>query len=270
MNCKIISDSSSNIFALDGVDYTYVPLKIISSEKEYVDTPDLDVDGMIEDLKKIKTPTSTSCPNAQEWSDAFADAACAFAVTISGNLSGSCSAATQAAKEHGKVFVVDSLSAGAEMQLIIEKLREYIQSGMEYEAICETIKTYQKTTKLIFCLQSLNNLARNGRVGMASAKIAGVLGIRVIGKASDEGTLEPQHKCPGERKALATIWEDMRKEGYRGGKVRINHCRNEAAAQQLKTTIHQAFPTADVAIVPCTALCSFYAEEGGLIIGYET
>lgn len=62
MNCKIISDSSSNIFALDGVDYTYVPLKIISSEKEYVDTPDLDVDGMIEDLKKSKPPLPPPVP----------------------------------------------------------------------------------------------------------------------------------------------------------------------------------------------------------------
>jgi len=270
MHYKIISDSSSNIFSLDGIDYGYVPLKIVSPEKEYIDTPELDAAAMIEDLKKVKAPTRTSCPNVQEWSDAFQDAEAAFAVTISSNLSGSCSAAMQAAEEHGKVFVIDSLSAGAEMQLIIEKLRAYIQSGMEYDAICEAIKEYQKTTKLIFCLESLTNLARNGRVGIATAKIAGVLGIRVVGKASDEGTLEPLHKCPGERKALATIREDMQKEGYHGGKVRINHCRNEAAAKQLKTAICQVFPDADVAIVPCAALCSFYAEQGGMIIGYET
>jgi len=270
MQYKIVSDSSSNLFALPGANYAYVPLKIISPEKEYTDTPDLDVNAMIEDLKKVKAPTRTSCPNMQEWSDAFAGAEKVFAVTISSNLSGSCSAAMQAAQERGNAFVVDSLSAGAEMQLIIEKLHEYIRSGMEYDAICQAIKEYQKHTKLIFCLESLNNLARNGRVGMATAKIAGVLGIRVVGKASDEGTLEPQHKCPGERKALAAIWEDMQKEGYQGGKVRINHCLNEAAAQQLKMTIRQAWPKADIAIVPCTALCSFYAEEGGMIIGYET
>lgn len=269
MNYKIVSDSSSNIFDLPGANYAYVPLKINADGKEYVDTPDLDVGQMIEDLKKVKGPSGTSCPNVLEWSDAFDGADAAFAVTISSNLSGSCSAAMQAADEKANIFVVDSLSAGAEMQLIIEKLHEHIQSGMEYDAICRAITEYQKHTKLIFCLESLNNLARNGRVGMATAKIAGVLGIRIVGKASDVGTLEPQHKCRGERKALSTIWEDMQKEGYHGGKVRINHCMNEAAAQQLKFSIHQTFPEADVAIVPCTALCSFYAEEGGLIIGYE-
>lgn len=269
MNYKIVSDSSSNLFSLPTVPYTTVPLKIVSSEKEYIDAPGLDIGQMIDDLKKIKTPTRTSCPNIQEWCDAFADADVAFAITISGNLSGSYAAAAQAANEHGNVFVIDSLSTGGEMQLIIEKLLEYIQSGMDYDAICAAIGEYQKSTKLIFCLQSLTNLARNGRVGIATAKIAGVLGIRVVGKASDVGTLEPQHKCRGERKALAAIWEDMQAEGYCGGKVRINHCLNEAAAQQLKSTIHQTYPKADISIIPCAGLCSFYAEEGGLIIGYE-
>ena len=48
---------------------------------------------------------------------------------------------------------------------------------------------------LIFVLQSLKNFANNGRVSPAVAKIAGIMGICIIGKASDVGTLEPIHKC---------------------------------------------------------------------------
>ena len=79
MTYKIVSDSSSNLFSMDGVDYAYVSLKINSPEKEYIDTPDLDLNGMIEDLKHVKGPTRTSCPNVHEWSEAFADADYAFA-----------------------------------------------------------------------------------------------------------------------------------------------------------------------------------------------
>ena len=270
MHYKIVSDSSSNLFALPGANYDFVSLKINAPNKEYLDSPTQDVTQMIEELKLVKAPTHTSCPNIQDWSDAFADAEAVFAVTISGNLSGSYASAVQAAEGRKNIFVIDSLSTGGEMQLIIEKLHEWIETGMDYEEICHSITQYQKRTKLIFCLESLSNLAKNGRVSMATAKIAGVLGIRVVGKASAEGTLEPQHKCPGERRALATIWSDMCNEGYQGGKVRINHCLNEAAAKKLQETILQTYPAADVEIVPCTALCSFYAEEGGLIIGYET
>ena len=48
MNYIIVSDSSSDLHELPGANYTSVPLKIITSEKEYNDNADCDVDGMIE------------------------------------------------------------------------------------------------------------------------------------------------------------------------------------------------------------------------------
>ena len=57
--------------------------------------------------------------------------------------------------------------------------------------------------------------------------------------------------------------------GYKGGKVRIHHSLNLAAAEKLKNLILAEFPSADVRIVPCTGLCSYYAERGGMIIGFE-
>ena len=269
MKYKIVSDSASNLFELSGVDYACVPLKIISPTQEYVDTPALDVDGMIEDLKKAKGPTRTSCPNAYEWAEAFAGADYVFAVTITSNLSGSCSAAMQAASERENVYVVDTLSAGAEIQLIIEKLRDLILEGHDFETIKQQIQAYQAHTHLLFSLESLTNLARNGRVSPAVAKIAGVLGLRLVGKASDHGTLEPMHKVRGEKKAIATIYSDMREVGYKGGRVCISHCQNPDAAKSLEVLIRSEFPKADINIVPCTALCSFYAESGGLLVGYE-
>ena len=269
MMMKIVADSSSNLFTVPGVEYDFVPLKINSPTQEYVDTPDLDLDGMIEDLKKAKGPTRTSCPNVHEWSEAFKGADYAFAVTITSNLSGSYSAAVQAASEMDNVYVIDSLSTGGEMQLIIEKLRELIQAGKDFETIKAEIQVYQTHTHLLFSLESLNNLARNGRVSPTVAKIAGVLGLRLVGKASDVGTLEPMHKVRGEKKAMATMWEEMKNNGYQGGKVVISHCRNLPASQLLESHILAEYPQAHVQIVPCTALCSFYAEEGGLIVGYE-
>ena len=266
---KIVSDSASNLFQLSGVDYACVPLKIISPTKEYVDNEALDLDQMIQDLIKAKGPSGTSCPNVHEWSEAFEGADYAFAVTITSNLSGSCSAAMQAAADRDNVDVVDTLSAGPEMQLIIEKLRDMILDGHDFQTIKAAIRDYLTHTHLLFSLESLTNLARNGRVSPAVAKLAGVLGLRLVGKASDHGTLEPIHKVRGEHKAMATIYNEMRAAGYRGGKVCISHCQNLPASQELEGLIRKDFPGAPVQIVPCTALCSFYAEQGGLLVGYE-
>lgn len=275
MKYRIVSDSTSNIFQLSDVSYTCVPLKIITAEKEYTDAPGLDTDGMIEDLKNLHGKSGSSCPNMHEWMEAFGDAELVFAVTITGALSGSYSAAVQAGEaymeqhEGARVMVIDSKSAGPEMQMLVEKLRECVLAEMTFDQIREVICEYQKHTHLLFSLESLTNLANNGRVNPVVAKAAGFLGIRLVGRASDEGTLEPLHKCRGEKKALEMIRSEMRQNGFQGGKVRIAHCQNPSAAAALEKLILQDFPSSQIEILACAGLCSYYAERGGLLVGYK-
>ena len=166
-------------------------------------------------------------------------------------------------------MVLDTLSAGPELQLIAEKLRECILSGDTFEQIRKTVREYSKHTHLLFSLQSLDNFAKNGRCSLALAKMVGVLGIRVVGKASDEGTLEPLAKVRGEQKSLETLLNELARGNFRDGKVRIAHCFNLKSAETLKTMILDCFPGSDVEIISCGGLCSYYADLGGLLVAYE-
>ena len=275
MNFKIVSDSSSNLLNFAGVPYATVPLKVVTEQREYVDDAALDVAGMVSDLRTVKGKTSTSCPNIYEWKTAMEGADAVFAITITSNLSGSYAAALQAKAElleahpEKRICILDSLSTGPEMQLVIEKLASLIAVGKSFEAIECEIREYMTHTHLIFCLQSLANLARNGRVNPVVAKIAGVLGIRIVGVASEVGTLELLHKPRGAEKALLSIIDVMKANNYKGGAVRIAHCNNEVGATTLAAKLRAIYPAAEIKIIPTTALCSFYAEEGGLMIGYE-
>lgn len=272
---KIVADSSADLNFLDGVPFASAPLKIITDTKEYVDNAKLDVEQMVDELSAYKGKSTTACPSSSDWLESFGDAEKVFCVTITGALSGSCNAARVAKHDYEEeypdrsVFVIDSLSAGPEPGLIVEKLKEYILSGMPYEEICEKITEYKSRTGLIFMLESMKNLANNGRVNPFVAKAAGLLGIRVVGKASDKGELDPMEKSRGEKKALSAIVNIMKELGVRGGKVKIGHCRNEAAALSLKEQIIDTFPTAAVDIYRSRGLCSFYCEKGGLMIGFE-
>lgn len=276
MKFKIVSDSSSNVPAMDGVDYAAVPLKIITQRREYVDGPDLDIPEMIAQLRDYDGRSGTSCPNVADWLGAFEGADCIFAVPITSRLSGSCAMAMQAREEYidrhpsAKVFVLDSLSTGPEIQLLLEKLRELIAAGLSFEDIQARIQAYHRRTHLLFALESMKNLANNGRVGHGTAALAGILGIRLVGRASEQGTLEPLHKSRGRKRALRAIWEDMRSAGFSGGRVRIAHCLNPEAAQEMAALITAEGGQCDIQILPCAGLCSFYAEEGGLLVGFET
>lgn len=272
---KIVADSSANILELHSTAFAAAPLKIIANDKEFVDDSALDVDAMVSWFDSYKGKSKTSCPNPSDWLEAFGDADEVYCVTITSGLSGSYNAACIAkemyeTENNGKrVCVVDSLSAGPELVLIIEKLEEYIAQGHTYEEICRDIEAYKQNTGLTFMLESLNNFAANGRVSPAVAKVAGVLGIRIVGKASDEGTLEPTNKCRGEAKSLTTILSNLKSFGLSAGKVRIAHCMNENAAQKLKGMILAELPKVDITIQKCRGLCSYYAEKGGLLVGFE-
>ena len=53
------------------------------------------------------------------------------------------------------------------------------------------------------------------------------------------------------------------------GQVRIDHCCNKPAAEKLKQILLEEYADADIRIGETFGLCSFYAEQGGLLIGFE-
>lgn len=274
MSYVIVSDSSSNVFALPGANYTTVPMKVMGP-KEYVDTPELDLMGMVNDLKSFKSKSGSSCPNVQEWLDAFGDADEVFGVTISRNLSGSYNAAQQAAETYmeanpgKKVYIFDSFAAGPQQAMIIDKIAACAQEGCDFDTVVAKVEEYQSNTHILFCLESLTNLARNGRVNPAVAKIAGVLGIRVIGDVKT-GQITPVHKIRGQKKSMQTIVEMLEERGfYDGSWIRVAHCFGEEQANDLKAHVLAKWPNTRFDIERTTALCSFYAEAGGLMIGFE-
>ena len=246
INAKIVVDSSANMAGCHLV--SSVPLKIITDNIEYIDDEALNTAAMVWDLKTYTGKSSTACPSPQDWLETFEDAPYVFCIAITSNLSGSCNAANIAKSDYEqeypdrKVCVIDSLSTGGEMELIAEKIQELMETELSFEEICQQVKAYQQHTGLMFMLESMQNLANNGRVSKIVAKAAGILGIRAVGKASDVGTLEPMDKCRGEKKAILALADHMVALGYDGGKMRISHCLNPAAAKASRKRFWRLIP----------------------------
>lgn len=272
---QIVADSSADLHVVTDVGFAAAPLKIITADREYVDNPSLDIAAMVDDLSRYKGKSSSSCPNPDDWLTKFNDADYVFCIAISGTLSGSYNAAVVAktiyeeAHPERRVHVINSLSTGPEMKLLIERLREGILGGNAFDEIVADIEQYRQNTSLIFVLESMKNLANNGRVNPLVAKAVGLLGIRIVGMASERGDLKPLDKCRGQERALDAVVRRMDENKYIGSKVRIAHCLNEAGAIALKERLVKRFGPIDVEIYPCGGLCSFYAEKGGLLIGFE-
>ncbi len=273
---RIVADSSCDLYTLDYPDFQTVPLKIYTDERSFTDDTSLNIKDMLDYLAGYRGRSYTSCPSVEDWLNAYEGAEEIFVSTVTSSLSGSYNSAMTAAgiyqEDHpeAKISVIDSLSTGAEEIMLLYKLKELIIAGGSFESIDQSIRDYLKSTRLFFSFFSLHNLAQNGRVNKAAAAALCVLNISVTGTASEAGKISVTGKARGERKSVKTLFQDMQKAGYSGGRAVITHVENEEMAAALKNTIRENYPEADIYILPARGLCSYYMERRGVVVSCET
>lgn len=280
MKWMIVADSSSDMACMKKelnaeVGFTTVSLRIDAGDKEFIDDENLDVDGMVQYLLEHKGKSGSAAPGPGEWKDAFERADNVVAITITGSLSGSyrsaCAAKDMVSEEHSdkNILVIDSLSTGPEMVLLVNKAMELAAENIEFEQMCTEMEAYSKHTHLLFVIEQMDNLVKNGRVHKLEGSVAAILGIKVMGMASEEGTLQLLKKSRGKLKVYDKLIEEMLVNGYNGGKVVISHCDNYERAQYIKETLLEKFPQVNITIMKTRGLCSYYAENMGVLVGYE-
>lgn len=207
MKYAIIVDSSCDMYIdnnfTNDTFMARVPLKLRVGEKEYIDDYDLDIVSFMNEMSQCSEATGTAAPSPQEWYNAFEKADEVFAVTITSALSGTYSSAVVAKNmiledyPEKKVHIIDSKAAGSGLTLIVRKLQQFIEQRMPFEDIVDSITQYCKKIKVFFILESMDNLVKSGRVSAIAGKLAGILGIKILGQASSEGTIELLRKTRG-------------------------------------------------------------------------
>ncbi|UUM58713.1 DegV family protein [Streptococcus suis] len=276
---KIVADSGCDYRQLaqlaPDTEFVSVPLSIQIGDQTFVDDASLDIDQMVSVMQSTSEAATSACPSTQAYEEAFAGAENVIVVTITGGLSGSFNAARVARdmylEEHpdAKIHLIDSLSAGGEMDLLVTEINRLIASGLEFEEVVSAITTYQENSKLLFVLAKVDNLVKNGRLSKLVGAVVGLLNIRMVGEASSEGKLELLQKARGHKKSVIAAWEEMKKAGYKGGRIIMAHRNNDKFFQQFSDLVKETYPEASIEEVATSGLCSFYAEEGGLLMGYE-
>lgn len=277
MSWAIVADSSCNLRgytpkAPDTV-YAVAPLKVLVGAQEYVDNEQLDVAALNRAVAAESTASSSACPSAGEWAERFRLADNVIVITISANLSGSYEAAVMAkglVEEEGprNIHIVNSRAAGGKLEYLVTLLDRYLTSNPSFEDACAFIDQAEEDSQVLFSLSSYDNLTKSGRMPKAAGLIANKLSIRILGIASSEGTIKIVAPTRGAKKTVAKIVAAMKSDGYQGGLVFIDHVENEKGAQELADKILETWPNAEIQILPCGGLCSYYAEQSGLIIGY--
>ena len=279
MEWKIVVDTACDFREIpnkaENVIYERVPFSLQIEDKVFVDTLDLDIDKMMEEMYASSEPARSACPSPEAYLAAYRGAKNVIVLTLTGGMSGSYNSAIIGEKmlkeenEDVNIHIIDTLSAGGENDLYLLKINELIKEGLSFDEVVSEMRKYQENSKLIFVLEKVDNLVKNGRLNKLAAAVVGLLNMRMVGEASDEGTLHLLHKVRGEKKAVSTVVDEMIKAGYKGGRVVVTHRNNEDICKKIQDKLKEKFSNIEFMIVPTSGICSFYGEEGGMLLGYE-
>ena len=278
---NLIADTSCDLFDFEDqehqISFKTIPFKISFKEEELVDDEHLDIGHLVDLIDTAKEAGKTACPSPGEWLHYFEQQGQALAFTISQNLSGSYNAAM--AGKHmlmerfsdKKVDVIDSGGTGPTNIIIINRVIEWIKAGYDFDRIVELAKDQAKHTHTVFALCSYNNLIKNGRVTPIVGFFAKALKLWGIGTDDGEGRIRLKDSARGNARVIASIIGDMRERRSReDNEIVISHVNNPQLAQQLKDTIVRELGIAAerISIYTTRGLDCFYAERGGVIVGY--
>ena len=204
MSVKIIVDSASDIkvtFAQQQ-NLGFAPLRTILAGTEYRDGIDILPDEFFEKLEANKEVARTSQVNVSEFAAMYEEAVSAgddvIVITISSGLSGTYQSAVIAAADYpGRVYVIDSLSATAGEQVLIEQAIRLRDAGKSAADIFAELDEMRKKARLFVRLETLEYLKRGGRISKTSAAVGGLLNIKPILTLNGEGKLETVGKARG-------------------------------------------------------------------------
>ena len=273
MNNNLISDSC-NDFNEDTLDIERIPFKIIIDEVEIIDC-NLDFMELISKMKNSKKHIKTACPSPEDFMNAFKKCKNTFVVTISQQLSGSYNSAMLAVNLMKEKFpdnfvhVFDSKTAASGETLVAIKVKQLIEDNFNATEIIENTNKYISKLRTLFILDSLDNLAKNGRITNFKAMVANVLHIVPI-MGEENGTIVLKEQVRGKKKALDRL-VDMIGEynvDFENTILGITHVNCVEKAESLRDKIKIKYPFKEIKIFTASGLSTVYADDGGIVIAF--
>ena len=185
-----------------------VPLYVRFGDESFKDYVEMTADRFYERLQTDPELPTTSQPTPGDFLATFEELAGRYerilSIQISSTLSGTFASAQSAAELLGgdTVRVIDSRTASAAIAMLGLGVQRRLERGTTDEEIDEFVAHYQREHQLLFTVNTLEYLARGGRIGRAAAFAGNLLNVKPILTIRD-GEVIPIKRVRGNAKAFA-------------------------------------------------------------------
>jgi DegV family protein with EDD domain len=231
-----------------------VPLYVRFGEESFRDYLEIGPDAFYDRLRIAPALPTTSQPTPQDFLTvyhALASYERIYSLHISARLSGTFQSASLAAADEGdRIRLVDTESASVGIGMLSLAIQELLAGGTTDEEVEALIGRYREHSGILFTVDTLEFLAKGGRIGRAKALMGSLLNVKPI-LAIEDGEVVPLTRARGRAKAFEEFrkrFEDATTDGP-GLSVGIAHAEAADAVEQLRAIVLASRPHADVKLV---------------------
>ena len=255
LSCCSTADLSAEHFASRGINY--ICFHYYLDDVEYAD--DLGKSIPFDEFYKRMAEgaeTRTAQVNISEYLDYFTpfleQGKDILHVSLSSGISGSyqsaCSAAMIARERYPerKIYIVDSLAAASGFGLLVDKLADLRDAGMNIDELYNWAEEHKLNEQIWFFSTDLTFFVKGGRISKASGVFGGLLNICPLMNMDYQGHLVPRSKIRGKKKVIQEMVKRMEEHAEGGydydGKVFMCHSACYEDAREVADMIEAKFP----------------------------
>ncbi|HVR97559.1 MAG TPA: DegV family protein [Thermoanaerobaculia bacterium] len=278
---RVVTDSTSDLPAdlarAHGIQV--VPLRVLFGDRIYYDGVDLRPKEFYEHLEKGAVHPRTSPPLEGDFLDAYRPLVGRkdlVSVHISEKLSQTVVNARAAVEEGLPAFqeergvaepvrieVVDSGNVSLGLGMLALFAARMARRGVEPDAIAEHLEAMRGRVHVLFAVNTLEYLARGGRIGKARAVMGNLLGIKpILGVVG--GEVVPVDKVRGGRAAQPRLIELFRQrvDPSRPVMVSVAHAKAPVWADRLRGLIEKSFSVRELIVAEMGPVVGTHAGPG--------
>lgn len=274
---KIVTDSTSDIpqALLEEYNIKMVPLNVHIDSELYKDQLELSPDDFFKKLPLASKLPRTSQPSPGEFKAAYSEVGSSgdpiVSIHISRDMSGTYQSAIMAASMLPEldIEVVDSRLVSMGLGVVVLEAARAANNGASKEEVIGLVKEMMSTVSVLFCVDTLYYLEKNGRIGKAQSFLGTILHIKPVLGVSD-GVIVPVEKVRGKKKGLLRLAEHVREATKDTSAINVVmlHGNAYSEAEALLEELKNSLPVADGRVVSVGSVVGVHSGPG--VVGVVT
>jgi DegV family protein with EDD domain len=214
-NTAIVLDSTADFpdAAERFPNWRVVPLYVNFGTESYKDGVELTAHEFYDRLRAAPETPTTSQPTPGDFLAAYEELAAyerILSLHLASNLSGTFQSATTAAQQlgDGRARTIDSETASVAIAMLGLAIQRRLERGTTDEEVDELVARFKREHGLLFTVDTLEYLARGGRIGRGKALAGNLMNVKPI-MTIQAGEVVPLKRVRGNRKAFQEFVEAL-------------------------------------------------------------